>query len=103
MGAWSYVAAIVLALGFVGGVYQTGYNAASREAQVDVIKSERDAARADAATQKAAAENANSLAGDLATASAADQSQLQRLRHELSRAGNECRLGPVAGRMRLVR
>lgn len=100
---WTYLAAIVIGASLLGGAYQTGHNAAWRKAEVDTLRAERDAARADLAAQKAAADRANALAGEIAIGSAADQAKLKELTDELARSGDRCRIGDAARRMRLVR
>lgn len=102
-GAWSYVAAGVLALTFVGGVYQAGYNAAMRKAQVATITAERNAAKADLATAREAAKQAEAQAGSLAESAATNGARVKELGDALAKARDVCRLGDYARRLRDIR
>lgn len=100
---WAYVVAAGLALAAVGGVYQTGYNAALRKAQVANITAERDAAKADLATARDAAEFAREQAAELAASASANDVKVKELTRDLAKARDVCRLGPYARRLRDIR
>lgn len=104
-GVWSYVVAGIMALSFIGGVYQTGYNAAWRRSQIDTITTERDIARKDLAIARKAAEVAAEQAVTLSAAAAANDFQIKELTDAVAKAGEagSCKLGDYARRLRSVR
>jgi len=104
-GVWSYVAAGALVVAMAGGIFQTGYNAAWRRAQVDPVRAERDIARADLANAKHAADMAAKQAVNLSADAAAHDIRLKELTDAIANANgrNSCVLGDFARQLRGIR
>ena len=105
-GIYGYLAAAVLALATVGGIYNTGYNAAWRKSEIASVRAKLAIALADIKAAKDAEAVAITQVAAMDAAATANQKRLKELSDDLLKVpagGGSCTLGSYARRLRDIR